>query len=86
MKSQGKTRIDDTEIHLVTLGRATMERINEGGNDAPGGNGIGNVERPQPNRNNTNPNAEIIRGQTFEVGPRYTQLTYIGEGAYGMVV
>lgn len=35
---------------------------------------------------NTNPNAEIIRGQPFEVGPRYTNLAYIGEGAYGMVV
>ncbi|KAL1140077.1 hypothetical protein AAG570_000009 [Ranatra chinensis] len=29
---------------------------------------------------------EIVRGQTFEVGPRYTNLSYIGEGAYGMVV
>ena len=28
---------------------------------------------------------EIVRGQTFEVGPRYSGLTYIGEGAYGMV-
>lgn len=61
-----------------------MERINESVNDAPGGNGI--ADRPPQNRNNANPNAEIIRGQTFEVGPRYTQLTYIGEGAYGMVV
>jgi len=33
-----------------------------------------------------NPNAEVIRGQLFEVGPRYTNLLYIGEGAYGMVV
>lgn len=33
-----------------------------------------------------NPNAEVIRGQIFEVGPRYRQLAYIGEGAYGMVV
>ncbi|XP_033236794.1 mitogen-activated protein kinase ERK-A isoform X3 [Drosophila miranda] len=32
------------------------------------------------------PNAELIRGQIFEVGPRYTKLAYIGEGAYGMVV
>ncbi|XP_037731593.1 mitogen-activated protein kinase ERK-A isoform X3 [Drosophila subpulchrella] len=32
------------------------------------------------------PYAEIIRGQIFEVGPRYTKLAYIGEGAYGMVV
>jgi mitogen-activated protein kinase 1/3 len=27
-----------------------------------------------------------IRGQIFEVAPRYTNLNYIGEGAYGMVV
>lgn len=31
-------------------------------------------------------NGESIRGQMFEVGPRYTNLAYIGEGAYGMVV
>lgn len=35
---------------------------------------------------NVNPNAEIVRGQVFEVGPRYTNLSYMGEGAYGMVV
>lgn len=35
---------------------------------------------------NNVPNAENIRGQAFEVGPRYTNLAYIGEGAYGMVV
>ncbi|UJR14030.1 hypothetical protein I4U23_001029 [Adineta vaga] len=29
---------------------------------------------------------ELIRDQIFEVGPRYTDLKYIGEGAYGMVV
>ncbi|CAL1277724.1 unnamed protein product [Larinioides sclopetarius] len=29
---------------------------------------------------------EVVRGQVFEVGPRYTSLSYIGEGAYGMVV
>ncbi|XP_055852610.1 mitogen-activated protein kinase ERK-A [Episyrphus balteatus] len=34
----------------------------------------------------SNPNAEVIRGQIFEVGPRYKDLAYIGEGAYGMVV
>lgn len=27
-----------------------------------------------------------VKGQSFEVGPRYYDLTYIGEGAYGMVV
>lgn len=31
-------------------------------------------------------NAELVRGQTFEVGPKYINLAYIGEGAYGMVV
>lgn len=29
---------------------------------------------------------ENVRGQMFTVGPRYTTLQYIGEGAYGMVV
>lgn len=29
--------------------------------------------------------AEMVRGQAFDVGPRYTSLSYIGEGAYGMV-
>lgn len=28
---------------------------------------------------------EMVRGQPFEVGPRYTDLNYIGEGAYGCV-
>ena len=27
-----------------------------------------------------------VRGQVFLVGPRYTDLQYVGEGAYGMVV
>ena len=29
---------------------------------------------------------ETVRGQVFDVAPRYTNLHYIGEGAYGMVV
>uniref|UniRef100_A0AAY4BHE2 Mitogen-activated protein kinase n=1 Tax=Denticeps clupeoides TaxID=299321 RepID=A0AAY4BHE2_9TELE len=29
--------------------------------------------------------AELVRGQAFDVGPRYSNLSYIGEGAYGMV-
>ena len=29
---------------------------------------------------------EYVREHAFEVGPRYTNLAYIGEGAYGMVV
>lgn len=32
------------------------------------------------------PTSELIKDQVFEVGPRYTDLKYIGEGAYGMVV
>lgn len=28
---------------------------------------------------------ETVKGQLFDVGPRYTNLAYIGEGAYGMV-
>ncbi|XP_031552484.1 mitogen-activated protein kinase 1-like [Actinia tenebrosa] len=28
---------------------------------------------------------EVVRGQQFDVGPRYSNLNYIGEGAYGMV-
>ncbi|KAM4717871.1 mitogen-activated protein kinase 3 [Anableps anableps] len=28
---------------------------------------------------------ETVKGQIFDVGPRYTNLSYIGEGAYGMV-
>ncbi|CAK8672684.1 mitogen-activated protein kinase 1-like isoform X2 [Clavelina lepadiformis] len=32
------------------------------------------------------PPSEVIRGQTYDVGPRYAGLSFIGEGAYGMVV
>ena len=31
------------------------------------------------------PNEEIVRGNVFHCGPRYTGLAFIGEGAYGMV-
>ncbi|KAG9510274.1 Mitogen-activated protein kinase ERK-A [Fragariocoptes setiger] len=30
--------------------------------------------------------AEVIRGQVFNVGPRYSDLRYVSEGAYGLVV
>ena len=30
--------------------------------------------------------SEVVRGQTFNVGKRYSNLEFIGEGAYGMVV
>jgi mitogen-activated protein kinase 1/3 len=35
---------------------------------------------------NTQEDAEVVKGQVFEVAPRYSNLAYIGEGAYGMVV
>ena len=34
----------------------------------------------------THSNQEIVKEQVFVVGPRYNSLSYIGEGAYGMVV
>lgn len=65
-----------------------MERIAEAGN--VNGTGAAAASGAAVANNNLcandNPNAEIIRGQVFEVGPRYTNLQYIGEGAYGMVV
>lgn len=64
-----------------------MERIAESGNSSNNGTVANNNGVANANANtNTNPNAEVIRGQLFEVGPRYTNLSYIGEGAYGMVV
>ena len=34
----------------------------------------------------THSNQKIVKEQVFVVGPRYNSLSYIGEGAYGMVV
>ncbi len=31
-------------------------------------------------------NVEIVRQQRFEVGPRYTDLKFVGEGAYGTCI
>lgn len=44
------------------------------------------AEVGEPNAAPANANAQVIRGQVFEVGPRYTNLAHIGEGAYGVVV
>lgn len=52
----------------------------------PNNNGSGSAAAAAAATHTDNPNAEIIRGQIFEVGPRYRNLAYIGEGAYGMVV
>ena len=40
----------------------------------------------KPGSSSTQPPGETVRGQIFSVGPRYHDLHYIGEGAYGMVV
>merc|ERR1712004_311669 len=56
---------------------ATMAAVNP--NPGPPGEPVAN-DAGQP------PYAENVRGQVFTVGPRYTSLQYIGEGAYGMVV
>lgn len=49
---------------------------NAGGTAAPGG--ATGAAGPKPG-------LESVKGQNFDVGPRYTDLHYIGEGAYGMV-
>merc|ERR1712183_6597 len=41
---------------------------------------------PAPSQFPPSPTPLVIRGQVFNVGPRYSHLQYIGEGAYGMVV
>lgn len=38
-----------------------------------------------PGAAGSKPAPEIVKGQVFDVAPRYTNLSYIGEGAYGMV-
>lgn len=40
----------------------------------------------QPQQSSIVNGVEEVRGQIFEVAPRYVNLSYIGEGAYGMVV
>lgn len=54
--------------------------------EASSNNGQTTAVVPMAAANNTSVSGESIRGQMFEVGPRYTNLAYIGEGAYGMVV
>ncbi|XP_051751255.1 mitogen-activated protein kinase 1 isoform X1 [Ctenopharyngodon idella] len=43
------------------------------------------VSAPAGGGPNPGSGAEMVRGQAFDVGPRYSNLSYIGEGAYGMV-
>lgn len=71
------------EISWCQMAEAAGQQNN---NAAQAGQAAGGGGTSNNGINNTNPNAEVIRGQLFEVGPRYNQLAYIGEGAYGMVV
>lgn len=41
------------------------------------------MQTDHTNESSTTPNVEIVRQQRFEVAPRYTDLKFIGEGAYG---
>ncbi len=49
----------------------------------------GNVPTPATTTTqvqSSTPTVEIVRQQRFEVGPRYTDLKFVGEGAYGMYI
>lgn len=46
----------------------------------------GEEVQQQQQQNSISNGIEEVHGQMFEVGPRYINLSYIGEGAYGMVV
>lgn len=41
------------------------------------------VQQQQITQNDIENGVEEVRGQLFSVGPRYVNLSYIGEGAYG---
>ncbi|RVE69321.1 hypothetical protein OJAV_G00076780 [Oryzias javanicus] len=55
----------------------------EGSDSAAAAGAVGTVA--QNEAGGSKPCSESVRGQIFDVGPRYTNLSYIGEGAYGMV-
>lgn len=42
------------------------------------------AQQQQITQNDVENGVEEVRGQLFAVGPRYVNLSYIGEGAYGM--
>jgi len=43
-------------------------------------------KKSKTSANKPPPQQETVRGHTFQVGPRYHGLEYLGEGAYGVVV
>lgn len=57
-----------------------------GSNSAAAAGAAGTVAHDgAPGAAGPKPGSESVKGQIFDVGPRYTNLSYIGEGAYGMV-
>ncbi|RXN12858.1 mitogen-activated kinase 1-like protein [Labeo rohita] len=72
--------VDPQNTNLQDNGEGACEMdcsvAEAGGAVAPGGaNGAAGSK----------PGLESVKGQNFDVGPRYTGLDYVGEGAYGMV-
>jgi len=59
---------------------SSKDKVGDGGLSGPEGTALGADSRA------TLGIVEYVREHAFEVGPRYTSLAYIGEGAYGMVV
>ncbi len=56
-----------------------------GSNSAAAAGAAGQVAHDGAPAAGHKPGCESVKGQLFDVGPRYTNLAYIGEGAYGMV-
>lgn len=56
-----------------------------GSNSAAAAGAAGTVAHDGAPAAGPKPGCESVKGQLFDVGPRYTNLSYIGEGAYGMV-
>ena len=56
-----------------------------GSNSAAAAGAAGTVVQEATPAAGHKPGCESVKGQMFDVGPRYTNLSYIGEGAYGMV-
>ncbi|OQV12800.1 Mitogen-activated protein kinase 3 [Hypsibius exemplaris] len=66
---------EQEEAEALATAALNMQRTT---NKAPGAGGGPNDPKPA--------DGVQVKGQFFNVGPRYVNLRYIGEGAYGMVV
>lgn len=76
MEESGNSAEAVAAVAAVEAADSKGSAADAGGTAAPAG-AIG-VAGPKPG-------LESVKGQNFDVGPRYTDLQYIGEGAYGMV-